>query len=207
MRVMKPNLLVGLTGGFGTGKSTAARFFRLLGAQIIDADKLAHQALRQGRPTYNAVCAHFGRKNILGPRGEINRRKLARIVFNNPGKRRKLESIVHPFVLNEMERIAKKKLGIVILEVPLLFETNLNEKMDVSIVVRASEKKQLLRLRKRTGASPAEVRARNEAQMPIAKKVRLANFVINNEGSLMGTKKQVFEIWKQLKSMMKKEKE
>lgn len=218
MRAMKPktrviplkrprqvSVLAGLTGGFGTGKSTAARLFQTLGAKVIDADKLAHQALKRRTPTYDAICDHFGTKNILGIKGEIDRKKLARIVFKNPGKRKILESVVHPFVFAEIEKLAKKKSGILILEVPLLFETGLNEKMDVNIVVRVDEKTQMERLRKRMCATPAEVRARNKVQMPLVKKARLADFVICNDGSLKETKKQVFEIWKELKLMIKKE--
>lgn len=198
MRAKKPNLLIGLTGGFGTGKSTVARLFRGLGAQVIDADKLAHRALKRGQSTYNVICARFGRKSILGTRGEINRKKLARIVFENPGKRKVLESIVHPFVFRQIKRVTKKKRGILILEVPLLFETRFNEKMDANIVVRANEKSQIARLGKRSGTSRAEVKARNKAQMPIEKKAKLADFVIVNNGSLNETKKQVVQIWKQL---------
>ncbi|MBI4970476.1 MAG: dephospho-CoA kinase [Candidatus Omnitrophica bacterium] len=200
------SLLVGLTGGFGSGKSTAARYFRLLGAQVIDSDQLVHEALKPGTPTYDAVCDHFGRKKILGAQGNIDRKKLARIVFENQGKRKILESIVHPYVFSEIERAAKTKSGLLILEVPLLFETHFNEKMDANIVVWSSEKNQMARLRKRTGATPSEVRARMKAQMPLARKKTMADFVINNGGSLKETKNQVLEVWKQLKSMMKKEK-
>ncbi len=194
------SLLVGLTGGVGTGKSTVADCFSRLGAQVIDSDKLAHQALKPGTPTYDAICDHFGRKNILGSRGLIDRKKLGAIVFNRPAKRKILESIVHPYVFQEIEKAAKKKEGILILEVPLLFETNFNESMDVNIVVSASRARQAERLKKRNGMTLAEVSARIKAQTPLSRKAALADFVVNNNGSKTETKIQVKEIWKKLSS-------
>lgn len=200
------SLLAGLTGGYGTGKSTVARIFRSLGAHVIDSDRLAHQALKPGTPTYDAIRDHFGGKNILGKKGLIDRRKLAQIVFKHPGKRKTLEAIVHPYVFAEIQRLAKKKSGVLMLEVPLLFETNFNEKMDANIVARASEKTQAARLMKRDRVTPAEVRARVKVQMPLAKKCALADFVINNDGSIRETKKQVAAIWEKLLKLSSKEK-
>jgi len=204
-RPKRVSTLVGLTGSFGTGKSTVARYFRQLGAHVIDADQLAHKALKPGTPTYDSIRDHFGKKNVVGKKGVIDRRKLAEIVFHHPGKRKTLEAIVHPFVFKEIEKIANKKKGVLILEIPLLFETHFNEKMDVNIVVKAGIKQQVKRLARRSGVEERQVRARIKAQMPLSKKERLADFVVDNSGSLKSTKKRVLNIWNQLKSMIRGE--
>lgn len=200
------SLLVGLTGGFGTGKSTVARFFRRLSAKVIDSDRLVHQALRPGSATYRAICDHFGRKNVLVANGMLDRRKLARLVFENSRKRKILESIVHPYVFSEIARLAKETRGVLILEVPLLFETRFDREMDVTIVVRANRKNQMARLAKKGSMTPREVRSRIRSQWPLERKVARADFVISNDGSLSETMKQVKSIWKQLKTMMREEK-
>ena len=176
---------VGLTGGFGTGKSTVARHFRKLGAHVIDADRLAHEALRPGVPEYQKILSCFG---------TVDRKKLAQIVFANPRKRKILESIIHPYVFRRIDELEKKKSGIVILEVPLLFETHFDKKMDSVVVVTASIQTQILR----SSLSKDETRARIKAQMPLSQKMKRADFVIHNDGSLTETKKQTVAVWRSL---------
>ncbi|MBI4398777.1 MAG: dephospho-CoA kinase [Candidatus Omnitrophica bacterium] len=202
-RVKLHRLLVGLTGGVGTGKSTAAGLFRRLGAQVFNLDTIAHQALKPDTPTAQAIQKRFGLR-ILDSCGRIERKKLAAVVFQSARKRKILESIVHPFVFRALEEKTRGKKGILVLEVPLLFETHFDKKMDVTIVVSARFRERLERLEDRhLGA--AQLAARTQAQMPLAKKETLADFVIDNNGTRDRLKQQVVSIWKKLKLMAREE--
>lgn len=198
---MKP-LVVGLTGGFATGKSTVARMFRKLGAKVLDCDRIAHQALTQGTPTYFKIVKQLGPHAVCSPKGMIDRKKLGRIVFGNPLNRKKLERIIHPFVFreigSELKAISK---GVVILEVPLLFETRFDKRVDKVIVVSASRSTELARIRKKFRLSFEEARRRVAAQMPLSKKKTGADFVIENNRSLKETALQVKRLWKKLQDL------
>jgi dephospho-CoA kinase len=197
-RMSEPDLRIGLTGGFGTGKSTVAGIFRELGAGIIDADELAREALQPGREEYRRAVGQFGEK-ILAPSGEIDRQALAAEVFADPGARERLNRIVHPFVIREMdERLADSPTPVTVAVIPLLFEAGLPDRFDYVMVVEAGGEA----VRKRTAASRGmtekEIERRRAAQLPLAEKVRRADFVIDNNGSLEETRRQVEEIWAQL---------
>ena len=191
--------IVGLTGGLASGKSTVASMLREFGATVLDADRLAHQQFKKSSVRQEVVKA-FG-KEIL-KRGEINRRALAQIVFNDATKLRQLEAMIHPAVICEMiQRIedARKKhhSKIFVIDVPLLFETGLEKYVDATIVVKASRAVQRKRAR-HLSLSAQEVKNRIHAQMPLAKKIRLADFIIDNNGDLEKTKLCVKEIWKKI---------
>ena len=191
---LKKKIILGLTGSFGSGKTSVARIFRSYGAKIIDADKLAHQVIRPGENAYKGIVKIFGRQ-ILKQNKSIDRRKLARIVFGDRKLLIKINRIMHP----EIIRMIKKKIRtapakIVILDAPLLIEAGLETIVDKLIVVTLTQKKQIERILKKHALKKSDIIKRIEAQMPLEKKVRLADFIIDNNGSVQATKKQVQRI-------------
>lgn len=188
-------MIAGLTGGIATGKSTVGAFFQELGAHIIDADLCAKKAVLRKNPAWHKIVAAFGTP-ILQADGEIDRAALGQIVFNDATAQKKLETIVHPVVrqmiLQELEQIQQSPHPpLVILDIPLLYESGWHEMVDKVIVVYTNENMQLKRLMKRDGSTEAEALARIKAQMPIATKRVLANVVIDNSRSIDETKQQV----------------
>ena len=176
-------ILIGLTGGVATGKSTVAKMFKQCGAVVIDADQLARDVVKPGKPAWREIVTLFG-KTILNQDRSLNRQALGNIVFRNRTKRRQLERIIHPRVAREQQRlvhrIAKRKPhAVVIYEVPLLFEAGVNKRVDTIIVVTADRETQIVRLTKRNGLSRAEAIRRIQTQMSLSKKVRLADIVID----------------------------
>ena len=166
---MRKSLVIGLTGGVGTGKSTVASILKEVGLPVIDADQIAHQLLRPGTEVYRQVLTAFG-PDILRPDGEIDRRGLGKIVFNDPEKRRLLEEITHPAIKAQIRAEVegyKAKGQDVVLEVPLLFEAKMEEEVDEVWVVTASSQTQRQRIMARDGLTPAEAERRMQAQMPL----------------------------------------
>jgi dephospho-CoA kinase len=195
-------IVAGLTGGIATGKSTVAAIFEEAGARLIDADRAARDAVRKGTPAFHAIVAHFGEAVLLGD-GEIDRRRLASVIFNDPAEQRTLERIVHPWVKQEIARCLNRIRGaapeaLVILDVPLLFETGMDQGLVAAIVVYVTEQIQLERLMARDALAEPDARARIRAQMPIEKKKSLAAFVIDNSGSLEHTRAQTLEVYRRL---------
>jgi dephospho-CoA kinase len=195
-------LNVGLTGGIACGKSTVAKMFVKNGAYLIDFDGLAHEVQEPGKPAWREVVNHFG-KRILQPDKKINRVKLGSIVFADKKKLSELNNIVHPVVYQEwhvrLEKIGKKeKHAIVLSDIPLLFEGNMQNLFDLTILVLISPKEQIRRLIARNGVSKEEARKRLKSQMPISEKISLADIVIDNEGSIPETEKKVGQIWQEL---------
>ena len=179
-------LLVGLTGGVATGKSTVAKMFKQCGAVVIDADELARDVVRPGRPAWRAIVKAFG-KTVLTPDRTINRQALGAIVFGNRAKLRRLEQIIHPRVEREQARLTRQAVrknpdAIVIYDVPLLFEAGVDKRVDTIIVVTTDRETQIARLEKRNGLSRTEAIRRIRSQMPLAKKTRRADYTI--EGTL-----------------------
>lgn len=193
-------IVAGLTGGIATGKSTVSAIFREAGAHLIDADRIARAVVRKGAPAYRGIVAHFGADVLLSDR-EIDRKRLADIIFNNPAEQRALEHIVHPHVKQEVDRriglIRQQAPGaLVILDIPLLLEAGMQIGLDALIVVYAPQQLQLERLMTRDGLTEPEARARIRAQMPIESKKKLATHVIDNTGSLEHTREQTLEIFR-----------
>jgi dephospho-CoA kinase len=191
-------IIVGLTGSVGTGKSTVAKFFRQLGTYIIDWDELARAAMRPSSKAWKEIVEYFG-KDFLNEDLTINRQKLAEVVFSDKGKVTKLHHIVHPEVLKEDERMTSeiKSLdpnAIIIKDIPLLFELTHPIFVDKIVVVSASERNQLRRLEER-GMSCEDAQSRIKSQLPLEEKIKSADFVINNDGSLEETKRQVEQIY------------
>jgi dephospho-CoA kinase len=197
-------LIVGLTGGFCTGKSTVAEMFKNLGARIIDLDDLSHKAIRPKSSSYRKILRHFGRA-ILHPDGKIDRKKLAGIAFEDTDRLRLLCEIVHPEVIKGMKRqirFFKKKekghLACVVVEAPLLFEAGLDKMMNKTVVVKIPRAVQFKRARASRGLKTREISKRIKAQMPLRTKIRLADFVIDNSGSTTHTEEQVKKIWREI---------
>ncbi|PIW64210.1 MAG: dephospho-CoA kinase [Candidatus Omnitrophica bacterium CG12_big_fil_rev_8_21_14_0_65_50_5] len=197
-------VIVGVTGGLGTGKSTVARMFMDLGAHRVDADELARQCLESGTDNFRRVVEIFGGGIIEN--GEINRAKVAEIVFRDSEKLEQLESIVHPFVHTETRRLIeeikrKDPQAVVIWDIPLLFEKKLDGDADTVVVVAAEENQQNERAVKGLKISPEDAARRIKKQMFLDDKIKRADFVIRNDGSLDNTRQQVADIWKQLKNI------
>ena len=195
-------IIVGLTGSVGTGKSTVTNFFRELGAYIIDWDELAREVIRPHLRAWKEIVEYFG-KDFLNEDLTINRQKLAEIVFSDKEKVAKLNQIVHPEVFKEDERITNeiKSLdpdALIIKDIPLLFELTRPIFVDKVVVVSASEQTQLRRLEEK-GMSRDDAQSRIKSQLPLEEKIESADFVINNDGPLEETKKQVEEIYSLLR--------
>ena len=193
-------LVIGVTGGVGTGKSTVAKMFGDLGARVIDADALAHEAMRTGSVAWRRIVEDFG-EGILHPDRSINRQALGGIVFTDEDARRRLEDIIHPQVLKAIKRQlhAWKKNGrdlMVVLDVPLLLEAGLASMVDVVVVVRADPAAQHARLMQQRDWSEAEIQRRTGAQWSLADKEEHADAIVENSGTLADTRRQVRQLWK-----------
>ena len=196
-------LIAGLTGGIASGKSTVSAVLAEAGARVIDADAIAREAARKGTAAYADIVAHFGR-GILLPDGEIDRRRLGDIVFNDPVEKKVIESFIHPWVREETARRLERIRGdepnaVVILDVPLLFEAGMHHGLAEVIVVVVPEAVQLARLMARDRLAPAEALARIRSQMPIEHKKALATRVIDNSGSREHTRTQTLEVYRSLR--------
>lgn len=191
------SLIVGLTGGIASGKSTVSSMFREFGIPVICADQIAKDVVNVGTPVYKQIVKQFG-EQILNRDQTINRAKLGSVVFHNEMKRKQLNDIVHPAVREEMRKQQEKYTfqgePIVVLDIPLLFESKLTHLVDKVIVVYVDDETQIKRLMMRNGFSKEEALARINAQMPLKEKVKKANEVIDNNGTIEETKEQLKNI-------------
>lgn len=185
-------LILGLTGSYGSGKTTVAGIFRQHGARIIDADNIAHAVISPGQKAYKKII-HYFKKDILDRRRHIDRKRLAEIVFSDIKLLARLNKITHPEIIKVIKKeIAAVKSGLVILDAPLLMETGLHKEVDRTIVVKIKKRIQRKRLIKKY---PKDFIDRIiKSQMPQEKKVRIADFIIDNSGNLTQTRKQVEKI-------------
>jgi dephospho-CoA kinase len=209
-------LKVGLTGGIASGKSVVGEMFVALGAHLVQADRLAHQVMDPGEPVYNQVVRHFGRE-ILNPDGSINRPKLAELAFGAPdlpedqrGSRvAELNRIVHPAVIRSQEEWmqavgAQDRNAVAIVEAALILEAGMGKRFDRLIVVTCAPEQRAARFAARQKmdleSANKEVQRRMAVQLSDEKKVKAADYVIDNSGSLATTHEQVTEIWKKLQA-------
>ena len=195
-------LLVGLTGGIATGKSTISQWLSEFGAYVVDADPLAHEVIAPNGPAYDAVVADFG-PGILAPDLTIDREKLGAEVFSSPSRLQRLNALVHPQVRAEASRLffayaQRESNGVGIFEAALLVETGGHREMDRLIVTYCAPETQIQRLLDR-GLQHGEAERRLGAQLPHASKLELADFSINTDGPLKETQQQVREIWERLR--------
>jgi dephospho-CoA kinase len=192
--------VIGLTGGISSGKSTVAQFLAELGAVIIDADKVGHEAFKPGTKLWREVTAAFG-EQILTTDGEIDRQKLGEMVFADPKRLSQLNEIMHPrmseMVRAQLEDYRRQGVAVAVLEATLLIEAGGEwiKLVDEIWVTVASESTVLKRLMERSGLSEAESLARIRSQMPPTEKVRHADVVINTEYSLDEMKAKVKKLW------------
>ncbi len=187
----KRKIVIGLTGSFGSGKTTVARIFRSLGTEIIDADKIAHALLKPPGSIYKKIRKIFG-KEVIWHNRQVNRAALAKIVFNHRSLLKRLNRIIHPAVIRSIKKRIKAAAGrIAVLDAPLLIEARLAGAVDKLIVVTVTREKQIKRIRNKTGLGRQEILKRIKAQLPLRQKVRLADFVIDNSGTIGKTMKQV----------------
>ena len=195
--------IIGLTGVIGSGKSTVARLLAELGAVVIDADKLGHEAFHSGTEAWGEVIVAFGRQ-ILSPSGEIDRTKLGEIVFNNPEALARLNEIMHPRIYKVVNALIdeyrRQNVAVVVLEVPLLIEAEWTSLVDEVWVTIAPELKVLERIRNQRGLNHKETMARIHSQLPVKEMLKHANVVINNESGLEELKNRVTELWAGLAS-------
>ncbi len=193
---------IGLTGSIACGKSTVSNMFKELGAYIIDSDEIAHDALKKTEMPYKQVLEIFG-DSILDEQGNIDRKKLGKIVLNDKSKLAILESIIHPYINEKRQEIEnailkENKNAIIVYDVPLLFEKQLEKNFDKVIVVYANKNVQIERLMKRQNLTYDEALKLINLQMDVEEKKKRAGFVIDNSYSLEETKKQVLEIFEKL---------
>lgn len=186
----------------GTGKATVAGMCARRGALVVDADELAHEAVRPGRRAWRSVVKAFGR-GVLKADGSIDRRALGSIVFGDRRKLDRLNAIVHPSVIWEMRRrfaraAREGRHDVAVANVPLLFEAGLEGEFDKTIVVACPREKQIERCRERDGLSRREIERRIRMQLPVAYKIRRSDYVIYNGGTLKNTERQVGETWKNI---------
>jgi dephospho-CoA kinase len=198
-------LIVGLTGGVASGKTAVSQVLKEEGAYIIDADQIARELVQPHTPAWNELIRAFG-KEILQEDGSIHRKKLADKVFADPEQRKLLNEILHPRITEEMNR-RTKEIGqkdpdaIVVIDAPLLIELGYHRKMDKLIVVTSTKEQQIERLKERDGINPDEALKIFASQMALEEKVRLADFVIRNVGSLEETRKRAKEVFRELKNV------
>ena len=192
-------LVVGLTGGIGTGKSRVSSILRELGAEIVYADLIGHEAYRAGTQAWQEVVEAFG-NGILTERGEVDRQKLGAIVFSEPGALARLNSIMHPRINRMLEErikaLRRRGASVVVVEVPLLFEADTHLLVDEVWATAAAEEKVVERLQARDHLDETAIRRRIRSQMPQAERTGLADVVVENSGELAELRQRVKGFWR-----------
>ena len=190
--------VLGLTGGIGSGKSMVAQMFARLGAVVIDADQLAREVVEPGQPALQEIVASFG-PDVLRADGHLDRPKLADIIFANAAERAKLDAITHPRIRARMDELINARRsgpGVLIADIPLLYENERTKSVEKVIVVWVDAQTQLRRIRQRDGLSDEAARQRIAAQMALDEKRARADHLIDNTGSLEDTRRQVEAIYR-----------
>ncbi len=192
-------MILGITGNFGVGKTTVAKMFsRSRGVKIIDADRIAHEVIKPGNPAYNKVINAFGRGILVGP--YISRKRLAKIVFGNKAKLKKLNRITHPVIVKIIKKHIKNTRAqeILFIEAALLAKSELLRYIDKLVVVKSKSSVQIHRL-KQKGLKVEQISQRLKAQSCQHKKNKIADFVIDNNGNKAQTQKQVKEVLRRIR--------
>ena len=193
--------VIGLTGGIGSGKTTVSQYLAELGAVIIDADKVGHEVFQPGTEGWNNVVATFG-KEVINAAGEVDRKKLGAIVFNNPEDLQKLTRIVHPraydLAKSRIDKYRQQGVEVVVFEVIQLIEAGWTDLVDEVWVAVASEDTVVRRLKQKRGMSEEDILVRIHSQMSSEERVKHADVVINNDGDIDALKAKVKELWARL---------
>jgi len=191
--------IIGLTGGIASGKSTASEYIRAKGYPVLDADHFSRKATAKGGPSFDGIIKAFG-KDILGEDGEIDRKKLGSIIFNDREKRQELNELVHPQIRRmmneERDRLIKK--GHVFLDIPLLFENGLDSQCDITLTVYVDKETQKKRLIERNELAESDAESRISSQMPLSEKRDLSDAVLDNNGSRQELYNQINEFLSRL---------
>lgn len=186
--------IVGLTGGIASGKSTVSEMIRDHEIRVLDADVIAREIVEPGEPALDEIRAAFG-DAVLAEDGSLDRESLGDEIFDDPEARERLEAITHPRIARRMQEkaAAAREAGanLVVYDAALIVENGLHQAFDSLIVVSASESTQLSRVQQRDGLSEKAARSRIDAQMPLDEKLRVADFIVDNDGSLEQTRRQV----------------
>ena len=198
-------IIAGLTGGIATGKTTVSRFFQDCGAVLIDADVLARLVIEPGKPAWRDILRTFG-KRVLNPDRTLDRPALGELVFQNPAKLKRLNAIMHPRIAREQNRltreIAQKDPGAVIIyDAPLLIEANAHRRMDRLIVVAADRKTQIARVQRRNRLSKVNALRRVNSQMPLKKKMEMADYLIDGTLTPAQLRHAVTQVYEDLKRL------
>jgi dephospho-CoA kinase len=197
-------LWVGLTGGIASGKTSVAKQFVELGIPVVDADQISHDLMKKETTQYQTILQVFGLE-ILDAEGQIDRRKLGAIVFSNREKLLKLESILHPAIQEKVLELRKKfeaeKQKFAVYDVPLLFEKKLMDQFDLILVVNCSEENQRARLKVRNSLTSKEIENRLKSQLPMAEKIKKANFIIENNSGFEDLRNEVLNTVKKISSI------
>lgn len=197
---MVQRLVVGLTGGFGTGKSSVAQLFRKLGAEVLDADEIAHKALKKGSPVFEQIAELFS-SALEGGGKKLNRRIIADEVFSDSTRRKQLESLIHPYVYQRLkDKVDASNRAIIVVEIPLLFEAGFENLCDKIVVVKCEYTTKRKRLKR---FSTEEIRAREKAQLPDNLKIQKADFILDNSKSIYQTRRDVERLWIKLEALLK----
>ncbi|MFH0955043.1 MAG: dephospho-CoA kinase [Candidatus Micrarchaeota archaeon] len=193
--------VIAVTGGFGTGKTTVSHLLADCGVKVIDVDEIVYELEEPGQPAWQKIVAEFG-KTVLNADRSLNRSKLAALVFKDKAALYKLNECVHPEVLVETQKriqSAKRNFdGLVVVDIPLLFEVNWQKYFDKIVVVTASEKNVLNRIGKNRHLSAIEINQRIQNQLPLSFKKEKADFLVDNDSDIGQTKKQVLTIFQAL---------
>ena len=176
-------LVIGLTGGIATGKSEVLKVFKEMGSTVVSSDELAHQCMKRGQPAYQKIIRQFG-PGLVDRHQEINRQALGKIVFASPSSRRRLEKIIHPYVIKNLQRHRSQNSGLLVLDIPLLFEAKLEKLVDRIIVVYAGVTQQIERLVRYRKLTRKEALQRIHAQWPLPIKCLKADYVLDNTTTL-----------------------
>ena len=198
-------IIIGLTGNFASGKSETANLFKRKGAKVLNADEIARKITRKGTPLHKAILKIFG-KEFLAKNGEIDRRKLAWHVFSKPRELKRLNVLVHPGIIIEAYKVLEKtrgKKGVLVLDVPLLFEAKMEKLADFTVVVKADESTMISRA-SRKGVPAALTRKILASQWSMMKKAKLADFVIDNNGTPEELKERANVVYARILEMAKR---
>ncbi|MBI4308024.1 MAG: dephospho-CoA kinase [Chloroflexi bacterium] len=193
-------LVIGLTGGIGTGKSTVSQMLQELGAVVIDADRVGHEAYRPGTPAWRDIVAEWG-KDVLLPSGEVDRKKLGSIVFNNPQALQRLNDIVHPRMRAMMDEMLgqyrKEGRGVAVLDAAILLEAKWSPLVDQVWVTVAPEETVIRRIQGRNGLPAEQIRARVRSQLSTEERVARADVVIDTDCTIPEVREKVRKLWEE----------
>ena len=197
--------VIGLTGNIASGKSVVASMFEDLGAKVIDVDDIARKIVEPNETAWKKIVDTFG-QNILNPDSTINRKKLGEIIFNDYEKRKILNDITHPKIIqnarDKVEKYKNEMVEVVIIEAALIVEKGgLKDLIEKLIVVISDEESQIERLTERNGFSKEEALSRINSQMPTSEKVKHADYIIDNSGTTSETENQVKKLWHEIRTL------